>query len=262
MKVLPVTPARIARDVRALGVRAGDVVLVHTSLSAISGPHSMVAGGAVGVIEALFDVLGEAGTLVMPAFSADYSDPASWTSPPVSSLWWPVLRDAMPAWRPDRAATFRIGLVSETFRRIEGVRRSAHPQSSFCAWGAHADAVVAPHGLDDPLGPDGPLGRLRGLDATLLIGCGFGSCTAFHLAEHEADVPPPRISSAAPVLREGQRVWARWSQPDYDASRFAAVGEAFALTAACVRGWVGAALAHRFRLADGVAFARTRLGGG
>lgn len=261
MNVLPVTPARIARDVGALGVRPGDVVLVHTSLSAISGPHSMVAGGPVGVLEGLFEALTDAGTLVVPAFSADYSDPASWTNPPVSPTWWPVLRESMPAWRADRAPTFRIGLVAETFRRVDGVRRSEHPQLSFCAWGKHAEAIVAPHGLDDPLGVDGPLGRLRAMDATvLLVGCGFGSCTAFHLAEHETDVP--RVTSAAPVLRDGQRVWARWSQPDYDASRFAAIGQGFARTAACTRGLVGAATTYRFRLADGVAFARAALAEG
>ncbi len=256
MAVLPITPARIARDARAIGVEAGDVLLVHTSLSAIGG-KSMVAGGAVGVIEGLLEAVGARGTLVMPAFSADYSDPASWTNLPVPAAWWPSLREGMPAWRADRARTFRIGEVAETFRAFDGVLRSEHPQCSFCALGPAAEALLAAVPLDDPLGPDGPLGRLRDRGAkVLLAGCGFRACTAFHLAEHECARPPARVSAAAPVLRDGERVWARWSEPAYDASRFATIGAVFArVRGACRAGRVGAAEASLFPLADGVAFA-------
>ncbi len=248
---LPVTSEEIAEGLRAVGVGAGDTVLAHTSLSSIS--DAMVVGGAIGVIEALFDALTETGTLVMPAFSADYSDPASWTNPPVSTAWWPIIRESMPAWRADRARTFGIGVVAETFRSVRGVLRTGHPQSSFCAWGAHAAAVTAAHPLDDPLGALGPLGRLRALGAKVaLIGCGFGSCTAFHLAEHETTRPPPRVSHAAPIEADGERVWVRWSQPAYDASRFATIGDAFASTPACENGRIGLATCHAFALADGV----------
>lgn len=239
-----------------LGVRRGDVLLVHTSLSAISGPKSMVAGGAVGVIEALFELLGRTGTLVMPAFSADYSDPAAWGNPPVPEAWWPVLRESMPAWQPDRARTLRIGVVAETFRSVEGVRRSEHPQSSFASWGARAAEITAPHPLEDPLGPEGPLGRLEALGAkVVLMGCGFRSCTAFHLAEHRTRRPPPRVTSAAPVLRDGARTWVRWSEPAYDASRFASIGEHVARSRGCRAGLVGEARTYVFPLKSGVELA-------
>lgn len=251
----PITPERIARDVRALGVQPGDVLLVHTSLSAIGG-RTMVAGGAVGVIEGLFEALTSTGTLVMPAFSADYSDPGSWTNLPVPAAWWQPLRESMPAWRADRARTYEIGVVAETFRAFDGVLRSEHPQSSFCAWGARAAEVVTRAPLHDPLGPDGPLGTLRALGGkVLLAGCGFGACTAFHLAEHECREPPARVSSAAPVVQDGARVWTRWSEPAYDASRFAAIGAEFQRIEACAAGKVGAARSHLFALADAVAFA-------
>lgn len=251
---LPITSADIARDLSRLGVSAGDALLAHTSLSSIS--DAMVVGGAVAVIDALCDAVTPRGTVVMPAFSADYSDPAAWTNPPVPEAWWPVVRAGMPAWRADRARTFGIGVVAETFRAMREVVRSEHPQSSFCALGARAAEVTAPHALDDPLGPLGPLGRLRALGAkVVLIGCGFGSCTAFHLAEHETARPIARVSSAAPVLRDGARVWVRWSQPAYDASRFASIGAAFASEPACRAGRVGAALARVFEISEGVAFA-------
>jgi aminoglycoside 3-N-acetyltransferase len=251
-----VTSERIARDLRALGVRGGEVLLAHTSLSSISGKDGMVVGGALGVIEALIDALGSDGTLAMPAFSADYSDPAVWTNRPVPSAWFASIRSGMPAWRKDRARTLGIGVVPETFRAIDGVLRSDHPQSSFCAHGRRAGEIAAPHALEDPLGPNGPLGRLRAMKArVLLVGCGFGSCTAFHLAEHESRRPRRRVTSAAPIAIDGTKSWVRWSEPAYDSSSFAEIGEAFARTGAVTSGAVGIARAHVFDLGAAAAFA-------
>lgn len=253
---LPVTSSAIAAGARALGLSPGDLLLAHVSLSSIAAEGSMVVGGPVGVIEGLLEAIGEEGTLVMPAFSADYSDPGSWERPPAPAPWLPVIREAMPAWRADRAPTFRIGVVAETFRRFREVGRSDHPQSSFAACGPLAETILAGVGLDDPLGPDGCLGRLRAHRAkVLLIGCGFGSCTAFHLAEHETTRSPARVTSAAPVMRAGARTWVRWSEPHYDATPFALAGEAFLAHGGCRSGPIGEAESHLFELADAVRYA-------
>ena len=79
----PVTPAELADDLRALGLRSGDVVLAHASLSALG----WVCGGPVGVLDALAAVLGDDGTLVMPAHSSGLGDPAPWENPPVPESW-------------------------------------------------------------------------------------------------------------------------------------------------------------------------------
>lgn len=250
---LPVTSSAIAAGARALGLEQGTLLLVHVSLSSIAAEGSMVVGGPVGVIEGLLEAIGDEGTLVMPAFSADYSDPGSWESPPAPHAWLPMIREGMPAWRADRAPTFRIGAVAETFRSYREVRRSEHPQSSFTARGPLAETIVEGVALDDPLGPDGCLGRLRTHRArVLLIGCGFGSCTAFHLAEHETAHPPARVTSAAPIVRDGRRTWVRWSEPRYDASSFALAGEAFLAHGGCRSGPIGEAESHLFELADAV----------
>lgn len=244
-----ITGAQLARELDRI---AADVVLVHSSLRAIAG-GDYVIGGPVAVIEAL---LASDRTVVMPAFSADYSDPESWSDPPVDRAWWAEIRAHMPVWRRDRARTFRIGLIAEAFRTTPGVIRSAHPHSSFCAYGPRAAEILARAELDDPLGPDGPLGRLRAIGArVLLIGCGFGSCTSFHLAEHETSRPPPRVTSSAPVMA-GERTWVRWSEPRYDASRFAEIGaELLAQGEIVTIARVGAARTYTFAIADAVAFA-------
>ena len=56
---------KITKDLRSLGVKAGDVLLVHSSLSSMG--H--VEGGAETVIAALRAVLGEEGTLMLPTLS-------------------------------------------------------------------------------------------------------------------------------------------------------------------------------------------------
>ncbi len=131
---MPATIESLQTDLRALGVRPGMVVLVHSSLSAMG----WVCGGAVAVVTALQKVLGSTGTLVMPAHSSGLSEPSKWESPPVPESWWPVIRENMPAYDPVLTPTRAMGVIAETFRKQRGVLRSSHPLDSFCACGPQA----------------------------------------------------------------------------------------------------------------------------
>jgi hypothetical protein len=91
-----VTVEELARDLRALGLQQGPTVLAHISLSGIGS----VIGGEQAVIEALLDVLGESGTLVMPAQSWQLCDPAYLNDPGIPREAWPVLRAHLPAYDP------------------------------------------------------------------------------------------------------------------------------------------------------------------
>src|SRR5512139_3702101 len=92
----PRTRGSLTVDLHALGLQAGMVVIVHSSLSSIG----WVNGGSVAVVQALLDVLTPAGTLIMPAHSGEYSDPSHWQHPPVPEAWWQIIRDTMPAFDP------------------------------------------------------------------------------------------------------------------------------------------------------------------
>ena len=182
----PVTISSLASDFRRIGIRPDMTLLVHSSLSNLG----WVCGGAVAVIMSLELVLGETGTLVMPAFSGGLSEPSQWHHPPVPRTWWETIRREMPAFDPDFTPTRGIGDIAETFRKQPGVRRSAHPQVSFVARGPLAEQVCTGHSLDFGLGDASPLGRIYELNGyVLLLGVGYRNNTSFHLAEFRANYP-------------------------------------------------------------------------
>ena len=221
----PVTVESLRTDFEALGIEKGMVLLVHSSLSAIG----WVCGGAVAVIIALQEVLGETGTLVMPTHSTDLSDPSQWKNPPVPESWWHTIRETMPAYDPDMTPTRSMGKIVETFRRQKSVLRSMHPQHSFCASGPQASYVIDNHPLAFGMGENSPLARIYDLQGyVLLLGVGHSNNTSIHLAEYRANFPSKCIvREGAPILQAGSRMWATFENIDVDASGFDQTGEDF-----------------------------------
>ena len=156
----------LCRDLRALGIREGDTLVVHSSLKSMG----YVEGGAETVIRALREVLGEEGTLLFPAFSYRFV----YDNPVFSMNDTPVC----------------IGTIAETFRKMPGVLRSFHPTHSVCAIGKHAAEMVADHRLDDtPMGIHSPYRKLPAYNGKILfLGCGIGCNSFMHGMEELAGV--------------------------------------------------------------------------
>lgn len=219
----PFTKTILKEHLQALGLQAGMIVLVHSSLSKIG----YVPGGPVAVIQALQEVVTETGTLVMPSHTGDYSDPARWQNPPVPEAWYKIIRDEMPAFDPQRTPTRRMGVIPELFRTWPGVFRSNHPDVSFAAWGKHAVAITADHALNFGLGEGSPLARVYDLGGyVLLLGVGYGNNTSFHLAEIRAGVSQS-VRQGAPIWQNGRRVWQWYDELDYEAEQFPQIGAEF-----------------------------------
>ena len=114
----PASEDSLAADLLRLGIRAGETLLVHSSLSALG----WVNGGAMAVIQALEQALGRRGTLVMPAQSGENSNPALWCNPPVPEDWWAAIAASLPAYDPRRTPSAGMGQIAELFRTWPGCR--------------------------------------------------------------------------------------------------------------------------------------------
>jgi len=201
----------------------GAVVVVHTSFKAV-GP---VEGGPAGLVAALTEALGSAGTLVMPAMADDDETPFDPASTPCIGM----------------------GVVAETFRRLPGVRRSDNP-ASFAARGPLAAAIVAPHPLAPPHGIDSPVGRADALGGfVLLLGVGHSENTTLHLAEAVAGVPY-HVRKWATVLRDGVPARVEYDETDHCCRGFARADEWLRARGLQREGTVGRATARLMRASD------------
>lgn len=260
----PVTRGRLVRDLRALGLGAGDVVMFHTRMSAIG----YVAGGPQTLIGALGDAVGERGTLMVTCGWNDappYEFSTEWPQE-----WQDALRTEHPAYDPELSeADHNNGRLPEALRRWPGAVRSRHPDASFAALGADARALMADHPWDDPHGPDSPLARLVAKGGrVLLLGAPLDSLTLLHHAEALADAPGKRfVDYEQPVLEGGERVWRRFHDIDsadgaFDYSPvvpdgvwpFEVIARELLATGKGARGLVGAAESHLLEARDVVEF--------
>jgi aminoglycoside 3-N-acetyltransferase len=188
-----VSASALVDQLRALGVRAGGVLLVHTSFRAVRP----VEGGPPGLVRALRAALGSDGTLVMPAMTDGESpfDPAS-------------------------TPTHGMGITAELFWRQPGVLRSTHPGASFAAAGPLAARICAAQPLAPPHGPDSPVGRVHALGGqVLLLGVTHSESTTLHLAEAIAGVPYS-ISHPCVVVEDGAARTAMIPETDHCCRRF------------------------------------------
>jgi aminoglycoside 3-N-acetyltransferase len=239
---LPLTVESLAEQFAAVGLGAGQTVLVHTKMSALG----WIAGGPVAVIQALLRVLTPTGTLMMPAFNADNTDPSHWQNPPIPEHWWPIIRQHMPAYDPLTTPTREMGKVAENFRSWPGVIRSAHPEASFAALGPNAAYLTAnPFSLERIFGDDSPLARLYDVDGhVFLLGVDHGNNTSLHLAESRADIPKQYKRDGSAMLVDGVRQWVTYDLELVNDEDFPQIGDAYEAAHNIRRGTIGKAEAR------------------
>lgn len=200
--------ADLAADFSALGIRQGDMLMVHVSLRSIG----RVVGNGVGLLEALLYVVGQAsGTLIVPTFTTYLVDPEMWHREPVSRDRWPMIRATTPPYDPRKHPCQRsLGHFPELLRSVPNAIRSEHPIYSFAAVGHDAEDVILDHPLDFGLGRNSPLRKFSARGGkVVLLGVGWDKCTLLHLAEHEAPYVGRRTYDArVPIGRkDGVTIW-------------------------------------------------------
>lgn len=238
----PSTVASLAEQFAACGLQPGQTVIMHSALSSLG----WVVGGPVAVIQALLRVVGTSGTLMMPTQTWQNLDPASgvYQAEGIPEVWYPIIREQLPAYDPAITPSIGMGLIAELFRTWPGARRSNHPTRSFAALGPRAELLIAEHPLTDVFGPASPLGQLYDLDGhILIIGLDHGSNTSLHLAEHLATYPGKRyVQESSAVVVNGMREWITYLSPDLmQDGDFAALGDAYEVEHGIPRQTVGTA---------------------
>jgi aminoglycoside 3-N-acetyltransferase len=159
-----VEPSELSKRFAAAGLKPNDTIFIRTSLEAANAFN----GGAMSYLKELMNYF-SSGTIVMSSYTFNKT---------------PLLVLAEnPLFNPN-TSTDQLNLVSELFRRTPGVVRSVHPTHSLCAYGKHADWLVADHHKSDfCYGPDSPFARLYELNAKEISVGVYPTSISFHYIE-------------------------------------------------------------------------------
>ncbi|MCK5759394.1 MAG: AAC(3) family N-acetyltransferase [Clostridiales bacterium] len=251
----PNTVASLYKELIDLGIKKGDILLVHSSLSSIG----WICGGPQALIETLLKSVGKNGTLVMPAHSGDWSNPEKWSNPPVPKDWVPIIQKNMPAFDKALTPTRGIGRTAELFRTLKDTLRSDHPLVSFAANGKYAEEITSNHPLNSQFGMNSPLGSMYKLNAkVLLLGVGYDSCTSFHLSEVLTEKMAKEKYGTSKLV-DGVREWVWFEDYESDSDDFDKIGNKFEEISKVNSGKIGNADCTLFSMKDGVDFATTWL---
>ena len=159
-------------QLRAIGLRRNDIVLIHSSYKSLGIPHPE------DFILAVLEVIGDQGTLLMPALS--------------------YLQIPANVHNTNTTPTC-VGYLTEYFRKRPGTLRSLHPTHSVCGIGYQVHALLDSHKEDTtPCGQNSPFNKLfyqKG--KILMVGCGLKPNTSMHAVEEYAHPPylfgPPTV---------------------------------------------------------------------
>lgn len=245
----------LVAGMRALGVRPGQDLLVHSSLRRL-GP---VAGGASTLLDALREVTGPAATIVVPAYTPGNSGSSTRfrsATRELDAVGVARYLASMPGFDLRTTPSQGMGAFTEYVRTSATAFRSGHPQTSFAAVGARAAACTEVHDLDCHLGERSPLGWLcRERAAALLLGVGYAACSAFHLAEYRLPGEPPRRAYHCVTTTDGKRREHEFWDVDLDESDFGALGNRMDGESFVRHGRVGAAECRLVPIQSAVDFA-------
>ena len=224
---------QIAEALQTLGLGAGHIAFVHSSLSSIG----YVEGGADAVVDAFLAVLGSTGTLVVPTFTFSHGGKLD------------------PVFDPIRDPS-EMGRITEVTRTRPGARRSCHLLHSVAALGPHAEEITAVHG-PSAWAADGPFWKLYELDAhILMLGVPYLRCTFFHVIEQLVQVRYRRWREVEAKVRDpnGRErplpMFGYSPKPGFVGNDFNKLGVILEKRGLAQVGVVGNAVARRFRARD------------
>ncbi len=178
-KGYPVPLENIRNALVNVGIKQGDVILVHSSSTNLfqasinppSKPIENIIQYARDIIEILIDLVGEDGTILMPTDSV--------RNLITSSMQGKIFNYTR--------APSRRGWITEFFRRRSDVIRSVHPLYNVTGWGKLAEDLIKDHHKSSPYSMDtnSPWYKLTEVDGkVLLLGVTFEANSSILLPEY------------------------------------------------------------------------------
>lgn len=187
-----VTPAGVEAALKAVGVRPGATLMLHSRLFGLGRLGAVLDKDllADGFIDAVLAVLGPEGTLLVPTFSFSFCKTGLFDV------------DATPS---------EMGTLTERARKRPDARRSGHPIYSVAAFGREAERYLAASDATC-FGPDSPFDRLHQAseegEQVILAAMGLDNpaeaITYSHYLEETAGVPYRYHKTFSGVVRRGQ----------------------------------------------------------
>ncbi len=182
-----VTRQGLIEILQTLGVRPGDGLLVHSALQFLGRPEE----GVKTYLDALLDVLGDEGTIAVPAFNFDFARGE--------------------AYDPQTTPADGMGVFSEFLRQQPGALRTLHPMQSLAVMGRCA-ADLAGRDTPSAFDPGSAFDRMLELDfKALLLGADIQAVAMLHICEQRAQVPYRHWKDFTGRVKIGQE----WEQRTY-----------------------------------------------
>lgn len=161
------TKQNLTKQLAEAGLLPTDTVLIHSSMKSIG----LVEGGADTVLDVWMEYFSE-GLLLLPTHT------------------WRQMSAEYNVFDPEKEESC-VGLLTNLFRKRDGVVRSLHPTHSMAAYGrAAADYIRGEENCNTPCTPGGCYDRLRAVNGKiLLVGVGHERNTFIHSVEEVLNVP-------------------------------------------------------------------------
>jgi aminoglycoside 3-N-acetyltransferase len=160
-----VTQKQVTTCLKALGIVPGDGLLVHSAVQFLGRP----VGGLEMYLEAIQEVIGPDGTLVVPTFNFGFAHGESFD--------------------PQSTPSQGMGAFSELVRQLSEAQRTTHPLQSVAVIGRYADDLAS-RDTASAFDTGSTFERMLELDfKLLLLGADSRAVSMFHYCERRANVP-------------------------------------------------------------------------
>jgi len=164
----------LKQRLEAVGIKKGMTLLVHSSFKSLNLKYLTPKD----VINAFMDVITSSGNLLFP------------------TLTYKTVNKDNPYYSVTLTPSC-VGILPETFRKMDGVIRSLNPIHSVAAWGKDKEDLILSH-LDDDitLGINSPFYKMLKYEGKILmLGCGLKPNTFMHLVENLCKVKYRKLTN-------------------------------------------------------------------